>query len=125
MMNLGYLPLSIVDPQAKMPISQALLIAVTGICVVLIELALITLIIQIMSKIIRAITEKGKDKAAAPEAPVTEPVGTPLPDTQSQGELKLVNVDEPTAAVIMAIVSNQSGVPLNHLRFKSIKLLED
>ena len=51
--------------------------------------------------------------------------GTPLPATQSEGELLLVKTDEPTAAVIMAIVSNQSKIPLNRLSFKSIKLCEE
>ena len=38
-----------------------------------------------------------------------------------QGTLELDGVDEPTAAVIMAIVSDESGIPLNRLLFKSIK----
>lgn len=43
----------------------------------------------------------------------------------SSGDLELVGVDEKTAAVIMAIVSNKSGIPLNRLQFKSITLMED
>ena len=35
----------------------------------------------------------------------------------------LFDVDEKTAAVIMAIVSNESGIPLNRLQFKSIKAI--
>ena len=38
---------------------------------------------------------------------------------------KLVGVDEKTAAVIMAIISQRSEIPLNRLRFKSIKLVDD
>ena len=45
----------------------------------------------------------------------------PCSSTQSQGTLELDGVDEPTAAVIMAIVSDESGIPLNRLLFKSIK----
>ena len=41
----------------------------------------------------------------------------------SAGSIKLKNVDEPTAALIMAIVSDESGIPLSELCFKSIKLL--
>ena len=33
--------------------------------------------------------------------------------------------DEKTAAVIMAIVSDKSGIPLNRLKFNTIKCLED
>ncbi|MEI6578472.1 MAG: hypothetical protein WCN92_03290 [Eubacteriales bacterium] len=60
---------------------------------------------------------------AAAAAPVV--LGTPLPVTKSEGELMLIKTDDPTAAVIMAIISNQSKIALNRLSFKSIKLLED
>ena len=43
----------------------------------------------------------------------------------SAGDLELVGTDEKTAAVIMAIVSDKSGIPLNRLQFKSITLMED
>jgi len=42
----------------------------------------------------------------------------------SSGELKLINVDEKTAAMIMAIVSDESKIPLSELCFKSIKAVE-
>lgn len=41
------------------------------------------------------------------------------------GELKLINTDECDAAMIMAIVADSTGTPLNELRFKSIKKVED
>lgn len=55
---------------------------------------------------------------AAPEAApaVTAPVYT--------GPV-LTNVEEREAAVIMAIVSDKTGIPLVRLNFKSIKLMED
>ena len=40
-------------------------------------------------------------------------------------ELKLTEVDEPTAAMIMAIVSDESGIPLDELQFKSVKRLDN
>ena len=43
----------------------------------------------------------------------------------SSGELKLYNVEERTAAMIMAIVSDESGIPLSELYFKSIKAIEN
>lgn len=39
----------------------------------------------------------------------------------SAGQLKLHNVDPKAAAMIMAIVANKMGKPLNELRFISIK----
>jgi Na+-transporting methylmalonyl-CoA/oxaloacetate decarboxylase gamma subunit len=50
--------------------------------------------------------------AASAEAPASD-----------NGSLRLINVDEPTAAMIMAIVSDESGIPLDELNFKSIKAL--
>ena len=59
------------------------------------------------------------------QAKTAAPAGTPLPANTSAGSLDLIGVDEKTAAVIMAIVSNKSGIPLNRLSFKSIRLMED
>ncbi len=40
------------------------------------------------------------------------------------GEIALYDVDEKTAACIMAIVSDSTKIPLNQLIFKSIKALD-
>ena len=37
------------------------------------------------------------------------------------GELKLHNVPDKTAAMLMAIVAHKTGKPLNQLRFRSIR----
>ena len=63
--------------------------------------------------------EAVKTTSEAPKATVAAPAGV------SNGELDLIETDEKTAAVIMAIVSNKSGIPLNRLSFKSIRLMED
>ena len=42
----------------------------------------------------------------------------------SAGELKLYNVEPRTAAMLMAIVADKLGKPLNELRFISIKEVE-
>ena len=65
-----------------------------------------------------------KADAVAPSAPAAAPIATNAPGTSS-GDLELVGVDEKTAAVIMAIVSDKSGIPLNRLQFVSISLMED
>lgn len=103
--------------------------AITGFVVVLSMLAVIAVAILIFSKVMAAFTgKKSAEKApavVAPAAPATAPAGSPLPADTSAGSLDLVDVDEKTAAVIMAIVSNESGIPLNRLAFKSIKKMED
>ena len=52
--------------------------------------------------------------AAAPAAPKAVAPG-------SAGELKLHDVEPKTAAMLMAIVADKMGKPLNELRFISIK----
>ncbi len=100
--------------------------ALTGFIVVLSMLALIAIVILVFSKVM-AFTAKSKGAKKAPAAPAVSaaPAGTPLPANASEGSLDLVDVDEKTAAVIMAIVSKESGIPLNRLSFKSIKRMED
>lgn len=66
-----------------------------------------------------------KKAPAATELPAAKAPEKALPAKESQGTLELIETDEKTAAVIMAIVSNKSGIPLNRLSFKSIRLMED
>ena len=119
------MPLYILNPAGPMPLAQALLVAVAGILTVLAELGIITVIILLLSKVIRALTAKFAPAAPEPAPVPSAPAAPPLPADESRGTLTLEGVDEPTAAVIMAIVSHQSGIPLNHLRFISIKEVED
>lgn len=114
----------------KMPLSDALATSVIGITTVICILAVIAVLIILVSKVIRAVEGVAAKKApsAAPVAAApaaSAPAGVPMPAGMNQGELELINTDEKTAAVIMAIVSDKSGIPLNRLSFKSIKLVED
>lgn len=65
----------------------------------------------------------GKDEevseAAAPAAAPAPAPAKPAPGTA--GELKLYNVEERDAAMVMAIVADKLGKPLNELRFISIR----
>jgi Na+-transporting methylmalonyl-CoA/oxaloacetate decarboxylase gamma subunit len=113
--------------------SQAISISITGIIVVMIILALLAVLVVLLSKAIRAM-EKGAKKNQPVQA-VKSPVnavtatnadkGVKLPETQSAGQLDLYKTDEKTAAVIMAIVSYESKIPLNRLKFNSIKLIDE
>ena len=111
----------------KMPLSDALATSFIGITTVICILAVIAVLIILVSKAIRALEKAATKKV--PETPVAatpaSPAGVPMPAGMNQGELELINTDEKTAAVIMAIVSDKSGIPLNRLSFKSIKLVED
>ena len=109
---------------------ETLLVAVAGILVVIAELAVITVIILGISKIMRSIEGKLTSNDEAPEtvsAPVVTPVAPAAPAAApavsygTANGIQLIDVDEPTAAVVMALVSDQSGIPLERLAFKSIK----
>ncbi len=103
----------------KMPLSEALAVSAIGISTVIIILAIIALLIILVSKAIRAIEAKA---TKAPEA--AAPVTAAMPAV-SQGQVELIDTDEKEAAVIMAIVSNKTGIPLERLSFKSIKLIDE
>lgn len=121
-------------------IGEAVNVSVTGIIVVLLVLALLAVLVWLLSKGVRSVEGKGKEtakKAKAAPAPVASteavkpvtaaapvaPATTALPGNCSAGSLDLLDVDEKTAAVIMAIVSHESGIPLNRLDFKSIQAI--
>ena len=115
----------------KMPLTDALATSLIGITTVICILAVIAVLIILVSKVIRAFENAAAKKkantapvAAAPAASA-KPTGVIPVAGVSQGTIDLVNVDEKTAAIIMAIVSDKSGIPLNRLSFKSIKLVED
>lgn len=100
-------------------------IAVGIFCISLVFLVL--LILCVMVKLLSLVFgQKPGGKAATEAAGAAEGGGREKPDTVqiSSGELKLVNVDEKTAALIMAIVSDESKIPLSELCFKTIKAIE-
>ena len=114
--------------ELKMPLSDALATSFIGITTVILILAVIACLILLVSKVIRSFeAAAAKKKPAETPAAASEaaPAGVPMPAGMNQGELELIDTDEKTAAVIMAIVSDKSGIPLNRLSFKSIKLMEE
>ena len=113
---------------AEITMGQTLLISVIGFAIVFAILGFLAIFVTLMGKIFDAIAGKKEPKAApAASAPHAAPAaaGTPLPANQSIGDLTLVDCTEEEAAVIMAITSAKSGIPLNRLKFNSIKCLED
>lgn len=101
-------------------ILDAGIVALLGYAVVFFGLILLMIVVTIMGKIFMA-----KDKkTAAPAAPAAAPVVTEAAAPTapgSAGQLKLYDVEPKTAAMIMAIVADKMGKPLNELRFISIK----
>ncbi|MEG0542000.1 MAG: hypothetical protein RR528_06705 [Angelakisella sp.] len=117
------------DGSVPMALGDSLLLSGIGILVVFMELALLAVMIVIISKVVRGMTEKKAAPVAATPAPVPAPVVmAPAPvaapvaaAVAPAGALTLTDVDEPTAATAMAVISHKTGIPLNHLAFHSIK----
>ena len=101
---------------------QGLKFSVVGILTVMAVLGVIALFTLAFSKIMGSVGGKKKEAAPAP-APAAAPAEKK--EEADDGKVKLVDVDDQTAAVIMAIVSDRSGIPLERLRFKSIRLAEE
>ena len=111
-------------------IVDAAVVALLGWAVVFFGLILLMGVIIIMGKAFMAKDKKAAAKvAAAKEVLASVPVATPAAAAPAApvlapgtaGQLKLHDVEPKTAAMIMAIVANQMGKPLNELRFISIK----
>ena len=87
-------------------------------------LGLIALMVVVI--VVGKIMVAKKSKAAAPVAAAPAPAAAPKPVLAAAapgtaGEVKLFDVADKEAAMLMAIVANKLGKPLNELRFKSIK----
>ena len=105
----------------KMPIGEALVYALLGYVVVFFGICLLMAVVMIMGKIFIAKDRKAAAAKAA-AAPAAAAPAAPKPTAPgSAGELKLHDVEPKTAAMIMAIVADKMGKPLNELRFISIK----
>ena len=104
----------------KIAFGDAALMSLTGIGLVFLVLAFLAFFIFLLGKIVGAVTKKGKKKDKAPEAPDTPAA----PATAKRSPVVLENISEKDAALVMAIVADNSGIPLENLDFKSIKLIE-
>ena len=76
-------------------------------------------LVVVIAVICKAVSKK-KAASAAPVEEVPAPVEIPKAPG-SAGQLKLHDVEPKTAAMLMAIVADKLGKPLNELRFTSIK----
>lgn len=96
------------------------IVALLGYAVVFVGLIALMAVVFVIGKIMVASGSKAKAPApAVATAPAAVKASAPAPG--SAGEIKLFNVADRDAAMLMAIVANRLGKPLNELRFKSIK----
>ena len=117
------IPAHLVD----MSFGDAAIVAVLGYAVVFFGLILLMVVITLLGKAFVAAEKKKKAEPAAPAAPVAAPVAPAAPAEApgTAGQLKLHDVSPKTAAMIMAIVADKMGKPLNELRFISIKEVKE
>ena len=111
-------------------IMDAAVVAVLGYAVVFFGLILLMCVITIMGKVFMAKDKKAAETASAAKSTISNPApvaAAPAAPAESPaapgsaGQLKLYDVPPKTAAMIMAIVADKMGKPLNELRFISIK----
>ena len=105
-------------------IGEAAVYTLLGYAVVFFGLILLMAVVIAMGKAFTAKENKASvasqaAKAAVAAVPVAAAPKAVAPG--SAGELKLHDVEPKTAAMLMAIVADKMGKPLNELRFKSIK----
>ena len=97
--------------------------ALMGYAVVFFGLILLMIVVMILGKAFTAKKEAPAAAAApaAPAAPAVEPEKAP----GTAGQLKTYDVPPKTCAMLMAIVADKMGKPLNELRFISIKEVKE
>ena len=109
---------------------ESLLVALSGLVTVFIMLAVLCLMIPVISKVVSSV--EGNKAAPAPTASAAPtaaaaPAASEAPAKRSgetyTGEIALIGCDEKTAAMVMAIVSYETGTPLDQLIFHKIKAL--
>ncbi len=101
-------------------VGDAAMTALLGYAVVFIGIIMLMILVMFVGDLMFKSAKRKAAKApaaAAPAAPAAAP-GT-------AGELKLYDTDPRDAAMVMAIVADKLGKPLNGLRFKSIREVKD
>ena len=121
-------------------IGESFALAGVSMSIIMAVLACIMLLIYLMSAIFKFMekhnpefkakidaffTKKSKKTEATEEIVVVEEQKNVVTARGSCGNITLSKVTDREAAMIMAIVADQMQTPLNELRFKSIKKIED
>ena len=116
-------------PLNNIGIADAGIVALLGYAVVFFGLILLMIVVMVMGKAFVAAEKKKAPKAEKPAepAPVAAPAAPaePVAAPGTAGQLKLYDTPPKTAAMIMAIVADKMGKPLNELRFISIKEVKE
>ena len=100
-------------------VGNAAVTALMGYAVVFIGIIMLMILLMFIGRLMVQSAQRAAEKAAvaAAAAPAAEKPKAP----GTAGELMLYDTDPRVAAMIMAIVADELGKPLNELRFKSIR----
>lgn len=112
-----------VFPAEAMGLGEAGVTAVFGYAVVFVGLLTLMVLLYVMAAIFKSKAKK-KEMAAAAKAPAAKapaPVKAAPLAPGSAGSVKLFDVPDKEAAMVMAVVAYKMQKPLNELRFISIK----
>ena len=112
-----------------MSVLDSLLVALFVIGIVFVILIVLIYLVKIKSITFNFVDRKKDEQLSTEETPSISGHGYGYSSVQnssemSKGELKLIGVDEKTAAIAMAIVCDELKVPLCELQFLSIKSLD-
>ncbi len=96
-----------------MSVFNSILVSLFGISIVFIVLIALSAVLKIQSTLFNLLAKK--------KEPVKQIREDAVEAEQVYGEVQLIDVDDRTAALIMAIVSDEMKTPLEELNFKYIK----
>ena len=109
-----------------MTTGRSLLVSLVGFIIVFAVLGVIALFVKSMGAFFDARNKKSDaDTDKKSDSTSTAPSTAASPAAAVYTGPELDGATEPEAAVIMALISHESGIPLNRLRFNSIKFKEE
>lgn len=103
-------------------VGDAAVTALLGYAVVFIGIIMLMILVMFVGDLM---FKSAKREAANAPAPAPAAPAAPAAAPGTAGELKLYDTDPKDAAMVMAIVADKLGKPLNELRFKSIREVKD
>ena len=108
--------------QSDVSIITGLGYSLLGMSIVFLVLIMLIGVVKVLEIVANRLNRDVAEEAAPTAAPAAAPAPVPAkPAPGTAGELKLYNVEERDAAMVMAIVADKLGKPLNELRFISIR----
>ncbi len=110
---------------SDMALDDGLILCVVGLLIVFAVLAFLMYFIAVMSKVVGGRGTAPAPAAAPAAAAPAAPAAPAALAKGSCGDVKLFDVDDRTAAMLMAIVADRLEKPLNEIRFVSMHEIEE